>query len=96
MDSGFEKGFVDVDVPQAGDEPLIEQGVFNRAGGSRESLGELGGAEGQRLGADEVRFFGLAKPPDSAKATRISEADFSAGRVFELDRASGCAVSARR
>jgi hypothetical protein len=90
VDASFEKGFVDVDVPQAGDQALVEQGVFDGAGGGGKSLGELRGADLQWLGADLFGFgLGMAEPPDSAEAARIGEADLSAGGLLERDPQMG-------
>src|SRR5205823_4823536 len=78
MNAGGEKGFVDVNVSQAGDEALIEQGVLDGAGRLGETLAELRGTEFEGLGT-HVFFIGVgAEPPDSAKAAGIFESQISA------------------
>src|SRR5581483_2452202 len=57
VDAGGEEGFIDVDVAEARDQRLVEQGVFDGAGGFAEPAGELGGPKHERLGAEI--FVGL-------------------------------------
>ncbi len=75
VDSAVEEGFIGVDVADAGDEALVEEGGFNDAAGFGKALGELGGADCERFGAKIcVMCLTVAEPPDAAEASGIAEA----------------------
>src|SRR5207253_2407247 len=78
VEAGEEEAFIDIDVAQAGDEGLIEQGGLDRPFGGGETLEEVGGTEGERLGA-EVGVVGIgAQPEDAAEAAGVDEAKLQA------------------
>src|SRR5256885_1798756 len=74
-----EEGFIDVDVAEACDEGLIEQGGFGGAFGFRETFGEIGGAQGEGLGAEAFFVRVGAEPPDPAETARVAETNFGIG-----------------
>lgn len=77
MNGGVEEGLIDVNVAQAGDQPLVEQGVLDRSGGAGKAAGEVGGADAQRLGAEIfIRQAIGPQPEDPSKPPRIAESHF--------------------
>src|SRR5688572_24179997 len=67
--------FIYIDVAEAGEESLVEQGGFDRTFRARELVGELPGADEEGLGAEV--FFGVGgtgEAPDAAEAARVAEA----------------------
>lgn len=86
MNPGGEERFVHVDIPQPGDQGLIEQRGFDDAGGFRQPGGEVGCAEGKRLGAHRAVIIGrIPQPPDAAEAPRIAEAEDDAVSEAQLE-----------
>ncbi len=75
VQAGGEEGFVDVDVAQAGDEGLVEQGALERASRLSEAKTQVAAGKGQGFGAevvvDAVKVG--ADPVQAAKAARVAE-----------------------
>jgi hypothetical protein len=75
MNAAVKKGFIGVDVADASDEALVEEGGFDGSAGFGEALGELGRTNLQRLGAEVcVMCLTVAEPPNAAEAAGIAEA----------------------
>jgi len=74
VEAGGVEGFVDVDVAQAGDEGLVEEGGFEGAFGGAEEGVEVGWGEGEGFGA-EAEFGGVAgrEVDDLAEAAGVGE-----------------------
>ena len=84
MNSGLMQRFIDVNVSQADDQLLIQQGRFDGAGGFGQAGGQLFGGNIQRLGAEvAVPRLNLSQPPDAAEAARIDETHFLPGHVHD-------------
>lgn len=89
MNPRGEKGFVDIDIAQSGDNMLIQEGIFNRAAGLMKSVQQLLRSERQRLGTHlPVRRIGT-QPENPAKSARVSETKFKAGKVQDEMRMRG-------
>ena len=74
IDSAVEERLIGIDVADAGQDALIEQGGLDGPAGPGKALGELSGADLQRLWAEVfVICLTTAQPPDAAKASRIAE-----------------------
>jgi len=76
VDTAVEEGFIGIDVADAGDEALVEQGGLDGAAGFGQARNQLGRANLQRLGAKiAVICLTVAEPPDAAEAAGIDEAE---------------------
>jgi hypothetical protein len=81
MDARLEQGFVGVDVPQTGDDVLVEQKSFDLAA-SVEGGGEVASGQLQRFEADTAHGLRLVrnpvgKAPDTTETPGIAEAQFT-------------------
>jgi hypothetical protein len=80
MDLCGVEGLVYVDVAEAGDESLVEEGVFDGAFGAGQTLCEFSGAECERFGADVLIAGFAAEPEDAAEASGVFKAELSSLR----------------
>lgn len=94
MDSGEEERFISVNIPNAGDEILIEQGGLDGAGGLPEKSCQAGGFERERLRAEIAIGGFFAQPEDAAKTAWIAEADLN-GAVAEIEDQVGVGLERR-
>src|SRR5205085_10385947 len=75
MNLALEKSFVGIDIADAGQEALIEQGGLDGAASLRQPHRELSGADLQRFRTQIcVMYLTIAEPPDAAEAAGIDEA----------------------
>ncbi len=85
MNPTEEQGFVGVDVTDACDEGLVEEGVFNGPLAALELLGDVGGGEGRIKGfrsealesGDDVSGWAIWRdPPELAEGALVDVAQF--------------------
>jgi hypothetical protein len=74
MDAGGKERFVHVNVPQAGDQLLIQQRGFDHAAGLCQPLGQNGGAQRERFGPDRAIIIGrIAQPPNAEELAAVEK-----------------------
>lgn len=74
--AGGEEGFVGIDIAEAGDQALVEEGGLDGSAGGSEESGEAGGGEVERFGAEVLRggLDGRQKP-DGSEAAGVAKAE---------------------
>jgi len=85
-DSGAEEGFVGVDVPNAMEEPLVEQGGLDGEASTTEECCEVLDGDGERLAARALKAslsVGGAIQCEAAEAAGVHEAEFAARAKVE-------------
>lgn len=80
MDAALVEGFVGINISNAGEEPLIQQRILDRALAGGKGSEELGGGDFQRLRAQAVVDGTLPEPENSAKSSRIGETNLLSRR----------------
>ena len=87
MDAGAVEGFVDVDVAEAGEEGLVEEGGFDGAAGLEEKGGEAAGGDLEGFGA-EVGVGTMAGfvEVEAAETAGVAKAELCAARKIGDDQ----------
>ena len=88
VNAAVEKGFIGVDVADAGDEALIQQRCFDRTASPGKARNQFIRTHCQRLGPEVfVMCLTVAQPPDAAETTGVAEAKLGvAGEIGDQVR----------